>query len=256
MHRERRINRRQQGDLGEASAIEWLTRQGATVFIPFGHSPDVDLVAELEGRLLRVQVKTSTQRATTPDGHVRFPVMIATNGGNQSWTRITRRFDPSRFDYLFTLTGEGRRWFIPSHAIDCRNCMTLGGPKYSAFEIDSGGAILGLVYGGDASLESSESGGVPKRSNGFGCKPNGIVPSQVRILPPPFDRPSYERAAGRSGQAVIWTKRRMTLPLRPFEEAGLRIGDRVRARSDSPGRVILERVEHRDQLELGAELTN
>ena len=58
--RERLINRRQQGDLGEASAIEWLTRVGATVSIPFGHSPDYDLVAEVDGRLYRVQVKTTT----------------------------------------------------------------------------------------------------------------------------------------------------------------------------------------------------
>jgi hypothetical protein len=37
--KQRLINRRQQGDLGEASAIEWLTSKGATVLIPFGHSP-------------------------------------------------------------------------------------------------------------------------------------------------------------------------------------------------------------------------
>ena len=47
MHRERLINRRQQGDLGEASAIEWLTSVGAMVLIPFGHSPNYDLVAEM-----------------------------------------------------------------------------------------------------------------------------------------------------------------------------------------------------------------
>jgi PD-(D/E)XK endonuclease len=68
---ERLINRRQQGDLGEASAIEWLTRQGATVFIPVGHSPHFDLVAALDARLLRIQVKASTQEVLTPDGHRR-----------------------------------------------------------------------------------------------------------------------------------------------------------------------------------------
>jgi hypothetical protein len=31
---QRLINRRQQGDLGEISAAEWLTRMGATVFLP------------------------------------------------------------------------------------------------------------------------------------------------------------------------------------------------------------------------------
>jgi hypothetical protein len=46
---DRLIDRRQQDDLGEASAIEWLTRQGATVSVPFGHSPDYDLIAEING---------------------------------------------------------------------------------------------------------------------------------------------------------------------------------------------------------------
>ena len=104
---DRLINRRQQGDLGEASAIEWLTRQGATVSVPLGHSPDYDLIAELEGRLLRVQVKTSTQTASTPDGHRRCPVMIATNGGNQSWTGTTKRFDPTKVEALFVVLGDG-----------------------------------------------------------------------------------------------------------------------------------------------------
>jgi hypothetical protein len=51
--RERLINRRQQGDLGEASAIEWLTRQGATVSAPLSHSPDYDLIADVSEHLGR-----------------------------------------------------------------------------------------------------------------------------------------------------------------------------------------------------------
>jgi hypothetical protein len=37
---------RAQGDLGEASAIEWLAGAGARVYIPFGHSPDFVHVAD------------------------------------------------------------------------------------------------------------------------------------------------------------------------------------------------------------------
>ena len=51
---------RRQGDLGEATAIHRLTEAGVRVSIPLFHSPDYDLVAELGGRLQRVQVKTST----------------------------------------------------------------------------------------------------------------------------------------------------------------------------------------------------
>jgi Holliday junction resolvase-like predicted endonuclease len=62
------INRRRQGDLGEASAIEWLTRQGATISAPLGHSPDYDLIAETRDRLVRLQVNTSTRSEPTPSG--------------------------------------------------------------------------------------------------------------------------------------------------------------------------------------------
>ena len=63
---ERRLNRGQQGDLGEASAIEWLTSRGALVLIPFGHSPDFDLVAQVDDRLFRIQVKATTQETRLP----------------------------------------------------------------------------------------------------------------------------------------------------------------------------------------------
>lgn len=127
--RVRAINRRQQGDLGEASAIEWLTRVGATVLLPFGHSPDYGLIADLEGRLLRVQVKTSTQMACTPDGHPRSVVSLKTCGGNQSWTGVAKEIDPTRVDFLFVLAGDGRRSVIPSDCLEARSSIRLGGTR-------------------------------------------------------------------------------------------------------------------------------
>ena len=57
------LSTRRQGDLGELSAMQWLGSQGYGVWIPIGHSPDCDLIAEDdEERLLRAQVKT-TKRA-------------------------------------------------------------------------------------------------------------------------------------------------------------------------------------------------
>lgn len=74
-----RLTPRRQGDLGELSAIEWLTWKGATVFVPIGHSPDVNLVADFGTGPIRVEVRTA---GTLSDG--RWRVMIATLGGNQS----------------------------------------------------------------------------------------------------------------------------------------------------------------------------
>jgi hypothetical protein len=124
---------RRQGDAGELSAIRWLIWAGASVYLPFGHSPDVDLVADLDGRLVRVQVKTSTRW----DGR-RFSVMLCTRGGNQSWNGLVKRLDPSRCDYVFVHVGDGRRWFIPVSAVGGGTAIAVGGPKYAQFEVEPG----------------------------------------------------------------------------------------------------------------------
>jgi hypothetical protein len=128
------VHPRVQGDLGEASAIQWLTWSGAYVFKPLFHSPEYDLVAEMAGRLVRIEVKTCTRR--TPRGD--WQVMICTRGGNQSWSGTTKRFDPRRCDFLFIHVGDGRRWFIPAIRIESETALVVGGRKYRRYEIDEG----------------------------------------------------------------------------------------------------------------------
>ena len=131
------MNPRQQGDFGEVSAAYWLVQQGASIYLPWGHSPDVDLVADLDGRLVRVQVKTCTHFR-----RARWTVALCTRGGNQSWNGIVKRLTPDRCDYLFVHVGDGRRWFIPVAAIGGGGTgMVLGGPKYAEFEVEPGDPI-------------------------------------------------------------------------------------------------------------------
>ena len=139
--------------------MQWLTSKGAPVFNPVFHSPDIDLVAKLGGKLIGIEVKTATHRRGE-----RWVVSISTKGGNQSWSGVVKYFDPSRCDFLFVHVGDGRRWFIPTTSIVCRSGLHLGGPKYCEFEVEPGQPI-------PASLESAVApGGVPKRSNGTRCK--------------------------------------------------------------------------------------
>jgi hypothetical protein len=99
------MNPRRQGDLGEYAAIEWLGSRGYPVWYPLGHSPDCDLITEIDSRLLRVQVKTSTYLYNG-----RFGVTLATRGGNQNWSGLVKRFSSERCDWLFVLVADGRRW--------------------------------------------------------------------------------------------------------------------------------------------------
>ena len=118
------------------SAADWLVSVGADVFLPFGHSRDVDLVAVADGRALRIQVKTSTQHLGD-----RWSVSVCTRGGNRSWSGLVKYLDPTTFDWLFVLVADGRRWFIPANAVDATTAVMLGGPKYSEYEIEPGRPI-------------------------------------------------------------------------------------------------------------------
>ncbi len=127
------MNPRRQGDLGEFSAMEWLGSRGYPVWIPLGHSPDCDLVTRIDGRLVSVQVKTSTVRRND-----RFEVTICTRGGNRSWSGLVKHFSSERCDWLFVLVADGRRWFIPAAVVEGGSGILLGGPKYAAYEVESG----------------------------------------------------------------------------------------------------------------------
>ena len=71
----------------------------------------------------------------------------------------------------------------------------------------------------------------------------GSTPASPIGSPSPSKPTNYERRLGKSGQAVINQKRRVTIPQRAFYEAGLENGSRVRVRSDGPGRLVLEQIE-------------
>ena len=91
--------------------MEWLASRGAHIYVPVGHSPDVDLVAEIDGVVLRVEVKTSTHRATTTRWHA---FSIATRGGNQSWTDVSKYFDP---EPVRLPVRPRRRWTTLVHSV-------------------------------------------------------------------------------------------------------------------------------------------
>ncbi len=113
--------------------MDWLSQQGYGIYIPVGHSPNCDVVADAGDALLRIQVKTSTVYRKC-----RWEVTVCTKGGNRSWNGLVKRLDTSHIDYLFVLVADGRRWFIPSFAIGGGSGILLGGPKYADYEVDPG----------------------------------------------------------------------------------------------------------------------
>lgn len=202
------------GDIGELSAMEWLASKGATVWVPLNHSAHVDLMAEWDERMIRVQVKTSTLRSRPKAGGERWKVAIATRGGNRSWTGLTKKFDPVRVDYLFALVADGRRWFIPTAFVEASNELSLGGSKYSEFEIEPGTAFEATIYadGQPNTILTSDAPGECLSGQKDVTVNHAAMPSQVRILPPP--------SPPASAQILFRPKRQATIPRRPSKPGG------------------------------------
>ncbi len=218
--------------------MEWLASKNATVWVPFTHSPHVDLMAEWDEGPIKVQVKTSTFKWQPKTGGDRWKVSICTNGGNQSWTGLTKRFDSAKVDYLFVLVGDGRRWFIPACYVEASREVTLGGLKYSEFEIERGTPFEALIYGEAGANRISTVPPLPGecQSGQMDVTVNHTaMPTQVRILPPPSS-PSANR------QILLRPKRQATFPKAPCEEAGILPGDRLRVSADGPGRIVFEKI--------------
>jgi hypothetical protein len=194
---------------------------GATVLLPLGHSPDYDLIADFGGRLLKVQVKTSTVNELTERGHERWTVHVATNGGNQSWTGVAKRFDATRADLLFAVVGDGRRCLIPAREVEGTTAIRLGGDKYSEFEITPTETIQELVYGAqrDASRIASEAGERRSRRAGPVCKIGGLSLSGFDSHLPHSRLPPVDRAVA-VGRSRVSSNHQVTIPEAPFEALG------------------------------------
>lgn len=84
------VNPRKQGNAGLGIAIAYFSRIGVDVAIPLTDTQRYDLIIEHDGRLERVQVKTTTMK----QGHG-YAVHLRTIGGNKSQV-VARDFHPYR----------------------------------------------------------------------------------------------------------------------------------------------------------------
>ncbi len=191
----------------------------------------------------------------------RWEVTLATRGGNQSWSGKVKKFDPGRCDYLFVHVGDGRRWLIPTAALDGTSAICLGGPKYSEFEVETGSPLGPHATGGP--LHSPPHSG-EYRSGQPGQTVNLLAQSFVGSNPAsptpvattdPIKPSNRERKLGRTGRAIVNQKRRITIPQSAFFEAGLQNGSKVCVRADGPGRIVVEQVELPDWAALVDEST-
>ena len=119
-----------QGNLGLGKAIEYFTSHSIPVSIPLNDTQKYDLIADFNGKLQRISVKTS--RAT--ENGKSFSVQLRNTGGSSGNNKI-RPFDNESCDYLFIYTINEEYYLIPSKEVTAINSINVG-PKYYDYLVE------------------------------------------------------------------------------------------------------------------------
>jgi hypothetical protein len=112
------------GTVGVGQAIAYFTRHGIIVSIPLNDSQPYDLVADIDGELKRIQVKTTTSNV----------ISLRTTGGNQSF-HTAKLFEHNSCDFIYGMLDNGESWLIPTSAFTNINSIKLTDKKYEQYKI-------------------------------------------------------------------------------------------------------------------------
>jgi hypothetical protein len=110
------------------------------MWIPFGHSPDCDLITEIGGRLVRVQVKTVDVAGERP-----LPCCIA---DQRRQPELDRGREALLSRPLRLALRPRRRWAAlvhPATEVGGATGIVLGGPKYAAYEVEPGRPLVAAI---------------------------------------------------------------------------------------------------------------
>lgn len=117
-----------QGNMGLGKAIQYFTSQGISVSIPLNDTQPYDLIADFEGKLQRISVKTSRYKKSENS----YSVQLRNTGGEDKTRK--KNFDNTTCDYLFIYTANEKIYLIPAKNITVTNSIAVGN-KYCEYEV-------------------------------------------------------------------------------------------------------------------------
>ena len=119
-----------QGNLGLGKAIAYFTSHNIPISIPLNDTQKYDLVADFNGKLQKISVKTSRNRS----GENSYEVQLRNTGGSSGNIK-TRDFDNSTCDYVFIYTENEQLYLIPAKEINSKNSICVGN-KYVEYLVN------------------------------------------------------------------------------------------------------------------------
>lgn len=90
-------NTKIQGSIGLGQAIAYFTKAGYTVSIPLNDSQDYDLIVEIDEKLYKIQVKTTTIKARG-SGYYQPFIRQSCKNTKRNYVKVATEL---KYDYLF-----------------------------------------------------------------------------------------------------------------------------------------------------------
>lgn len=134
------MNTKQVGDVSVSAFITWCLTQGANVSIPFGDRLPYDLIIDVAGKLLKIQVKTGWLK---PNGTLAISAKSVTTKNG----KVVKKDYANLVDFIigFDRASEKFYYFKPTLVKDT---MTL------RFDLPDSGQIKGINLAKDFELDN------------------------------------------------------------------------------------------------------
>ena len=115
-----KCNSKKQGDVGLGIAIGYFASRGDTVCIPLTDSQKYDLIVDIEGKINRVQIKTTYHK--NPYGIYVATLCVINRDKKGSSRKVV---GPDDVDAYFIVTEEGTRYLVPIERFKSLKQVTL-----------------------------------------------------------------------------------------------------------------------------------
>jgi len=135
------LSTKAKGNLTELQCITAFYQLGYQVSIPYGENSRYDFIADVNGKLIRVQVKTSSIKQETK-GAISFATASTRINSTKN---ITHRYTKNEIDYFATFW-DNKCYLIPVEE-------TAGREKTLRFIPPANGQIKGITFAKDYELE-------------------------------------------------------------------------------------------------------
>ena len=136
------MNTKRIGNIGEAKTLYKFVEKGIPVYVPFGDNEKSDLIAEFNGKLNRIQIKTSVK---AEDGKMIFSLVSSTSHRKNGVKHI---YTNEEIDYFVCYNIERDKLFIVSVDEASNSQLTI---RYTK---PKNGQMLGVKFEEDYLLDT------------------------------------------------------------------------------------------------------